>query len=81
MLLTAYSLGLGVSFLAVGLAFGRFAAPLGWVKRHSKSLTLISAAILAVFGLILLTDQLSAVTARIQDLMESLGLDSLIEIG
>ena len=27
-LLTAYSLGLGVSFLVVGLAFGRFAAPL-----------------------------------------------------
>jgi cytochrome c-type biogenesis protein len=81
LLLTAYSLGLGVSFLVVGLAFGRFAAPLGWVKRHSKALTLVSAAILAVFGLILLTDQLSTVTARIQDVMESLGLDSLVEIG
>ena len=57
-LLTAYSLGLGVSFLAVGLAFGRFAAPLARVKRHSRALTLVSAAVLAVFGLVLLTDSL-----------------------
>jgi cytochrome c-type biogenesis protein len=80
-LLTAYSLGLGLSFLAVGLAFGRFAAPLAWVKRHSKALTLASAAVLAVFGLILLTDQLPMVTARLSDLMDSLGLRSLVEIG
>jgi cytochrome c-type biogenesis protein len=80
-LLTAYSLGLGVSFLAVGLAFGRFAAPLAWVKRHSRALTLVSAAILAVFGVVLLTDQLAQVTARLSDAMESLGLRSLVEIG
>jgi len=80
-LLTAYSLGLGVSFLAVGLAFGRFAVPLAWVKRHSKALTLVSAAVLAVFGVILLTDQLPMVTARLSDLMDSLGLRSLVEIG
>jgi cytochrome c-type biogenesis protein len=70
-----------VSFLAVGLAFGRFAAPLAWVKRHSRALTLVSAAILAVFGVVLLTDQLAQVTARLSDAMESLGLRSLVEIG
>lgn len=80
-LLTAYSLGLGASFLAVGLAFGQFAAPLGWVKRHSKALTLISAAILAVFGVILLTDQLPSVTRWLSNAMDSLGLRSLVEIG
>lgn len=80
-LLTAYSLGLGVSFLAVGLAFGRFAAPLAWVKRHSRALTLVSAAVLAVFGLILLTDSLPTVTARLSDAMDSLGLRGLVDLG
>jgi cytochrome c-type biogenesis protein len=80
-LLTAYSLGLGVSFLVVGLAFGRFAAPLAWVKRHARALTLVSAAVLAVFGVILLTDSLPTVTARLSDAMDSLGLRSLVELG
>ncbi len=80
-LLTAYSLGLGVSFLAVGLAFGRFAAPLAFVKRHGKAITLISAAILAVFGVILLTDSLDEVTARLSDFLDSIGLRWLVEIG
>jgi cytochrome c-type biogenesis protein len=81
LLLTAYSLGLGLAFLAVGLAFGRFAAPLAWVKRHAKALTLVSAAVLAVFGLILLLDELPRVTAWLSDVMDSIGLRSLVEIG
>ena len=80
-LLTAYSLGLGLSFLAVGLAFGRFAAPLAFVKRHSKAITLISAAVLAFFGVVLLTDSLPQVTARLSDFLESIGLRGLVEIG
>jgi cytochrome c-type biogenesis protein len=80
-LLTAYSLGLGLSFLAVGLLFGRFAAPLAFVKRHSKAITLISAGVLAFFGLVLLTDRLPEVTARISDFMDWIGLRSLVEIG
>jgi cytochrome c-type biogenesis protein len=81
LLLTAYSLGLGVSFLVVGLAFGKFAVPLAWVKRHARSLTLFSAAVLAAFGVVLLTDQLPQVTARLSDAMDALGLRGLIELG
>lgn len=80
-LLIAYSLGLGASFLVVGLLFGRLTTPLAWVKRHSRVITLVSAAVLAVFGVILLTDQLPMVTARLTDGMRSLGLDWLVEIG
>jgi cytochrome c-type biogenesis protein len=80
-LLTAYSLGLGCSFLAVGLLFGRLAAPLAWVKGHSQAITLVSAAALAFFGVILLTDNLRWVTAQLNDVMESLGLRFLVEIG
>jgi len=80
-LLTAYSLGLGVSFLAVGLLFGRLAAPLAWVKRNSRTLTLVSAGVLAFFGVVLLTDNLDWVTAQLNRVMESLGLHFLVEIG
>jgi cytochrome c-type biogenesis protein len=80
-LLVAYSLGLGVSFLAVGLLFGRLTTPLAWVKRHSRTITFVSAAVLAVFGIVLLLDELDTVTAELSGLMESLGLRFLVEIG
>jgi cytochrome c-type biogenesis protein len=80
-LLTAYSLGLGCSFLVVGLLFGRLAVPLAWVRRHARAFTLFSAAVLAFFGLVLLTDNLGEVTARLSSAMDSLGLRFLVEIG
>jgi cytochrome c-type biogenesis protein len=80
-LLVAYSLGLGVPFLLVGLAFGKFAPALDFVKRHSRAITLISAAILAAYGLILLFDRLPLVTARLQEWLRAIGLERLVEIG
>ena len=80
-LLTAYSLGLGASFLVVGLAFGRLTTPLAWVKRHARAITLASAALLAVFGVILLANQLPRVTGRLTEAMRALGLDSLVNSG
>jgi len=80
-LLIAYSLGLGVPFLLVGLGVGRFAPALNWVKRHSRAITLVSAALLAVFGVILLLDRLPLVTARLQDTLRAIGLARLVNIG
>ena len=80
-LLIAYSLGLGLPFLLVGLGVGRFAPALNWVKRHSRAITLVSAALLAVFGLILLLDRLPLVTARLQDALRAVGLARLVNIG
>jgi cytochrome c-type biogenesis protein len=80
-LLTAYSFGLGASFLAVGLLLGRLAVPLAWVKRHSRTITLVSATVLALFGVVLLLDELDTVTAELSGFMESLGLRFLVELG
>ena len=80
-LLIAYSLGLGVSFLAVGLAMGKLTHALAWFKRHSRAITLFSAAVLAVFGVILLTDQLPEVTARLSNGMRDIGLGWLVDAG
>ncbi len=80
-LLVAYSAGLGVSFLAVGLAMGKLTRALDWFKRHSRAITLFSAAILAIFGIILLTDSLPTLTARISDALRSSGLGWLVDAG
>ena len=80
-LLIAYSLGMGVSFLLVGLAFGRWATPLDFVKRHMKTLTLASAALLAVFGLLLMFDRLWWLSAQLTNFLDWLGLDSLVQLG
>ena len=77
-LLVAYSLGLGLSFLAVGLGLGKLATPLDWVKRHSRAITFVSAAILFFFGVVLLTDNLTQVTAKLTNLWDDLGLDWLV---
>jgi cytochrome c-type biogenesis protein len=81
LLLVAYSMGLGASFLAVGLAMGKLTRALDWFKRHSRAITLVSAAILAVLGIVLLTDQLSTVTARMSNFLRDLGMGWLVDIG
>jgi cytochrome c-type biogenesis protein len=80
-LLVAYSLGLGTSFLVLGMAFGRLATPLAFVRRHSRSITFVAAAVLLFFGLVLLTDNLSTMTARLTRAMDAIGLDRLVELG
>ena len=77
-LLIAYSLGLGLPFLAVGLGLGKFATPLDWVRQHSRAITFVSAAILFFFGVVLLTDNLSQITAKLTNLWDALGLDGLV---
>jgi len=81
LLLAMYSLGLGVPFLVTGLAFGRLGGVLGWFKRHAFGVTMASAAVLVVFGVILVTDQLARLSAELIEAMDSMGLDWLVELG
>ena len=77
----AYSLGLGLSFLMVGLAMGKLTRTLDWFKRHSRAITLRLRGVLAIFGIILLTDQLQPVTARINEALRDNGFSWLVNIG
>ncbi len=52
-----------------------------WFKRHSRAITLVSAAILAVFGIILLTNSLPTMTARMSDFLRSNGFGWLVDAG
>lgn len=81
LLLAVYSAGLGVPFMATGLAFGRLTGAFGWVKRHFTGITIASAGSLAVFGLILALDRLVWVTTQLQLALDSVGLDILVELG
>jgi cytochrome c-type biogenesis protein len=80
-LLAAYSLGMGVSFFAIGAGFGASAGALGFLRRHLRTITLVSAAILFGFGFLLFTDRLVWLTGRLTDAMDSLGLSRLVDLG
>lgn len=79
-LLVAYSLGLGVPFVAAGVAFGRLTGVFDWVKRHFRVINLVSGAVLAAFGVLLLTNRLGEVASMIQRTLDRLGLDFLVNI-
>jgi cytochrome c-type biogenesis protein len=81
LLLVAYSAGLGVPFLATGLALGRLGGALAWVKRHTSQITLASAALLAALGVLLVFNQLTRVTTETQSLFRAVGLGRLITLG
>jgi hypothetical protein len=69
------------SFLAVGLALGRWATPLEFVKRHVRVITLISAGVLAVFGVLLVTDSMWRLGSRMIQVLDDLGLDGIVDLG
>jgi cytochrome c-type biogenesis protein len=76
-LLLAYSLGLAVPFVLVGLAFGRFTALLARTRRWLWAVELTAGVILVVFGVLLLTDNVGWVSNHISDLLNNIGLGRL----
>jgi len=80
-LLAVYSAGLGLPFLITGLAFGRLAGTLGWVKRHVRELTTTSSFALAAFGVLLVMDRLVWLTGEMQRALDAMGLGGLVELG
>lgn len=80
LLLVVYSLGLGVPFVATGLALGRLSGLFGWVKRQFRTINLVAGLLLVAFGWLLLTNQLGSVSASIQRFLDRVGLDALTAI-
>jgi len=80
-LLAAYSLGLGIPFLATGLFFSRLAGAFDWVKKHMQQIVITSAISLIGFGVLLMLNQLIRVTTTLQDILRSVGLDWIVTLG
>jgi cytochrome c-type biogenesis protein len=68
-LLTTYSLGLGVPFLLMGLAFGPLSKWLRKANRYLGIVSLVSGVLLVLMGVLLFTDSL-AFLARYGDFLE-----------
>ncbi|MCW5882443.1 MAG: hypothetical protein KIS91_16055 [Anaerolineae bacterium] len=65
LLLAVYSLGLGIPFLAMALAFDRFVRWMQQIKRHMSTVTAINGALLVLIALLLLSGRL-ALLAQLQ---------------
>lgn len=63
LLLLAYSLGLGLPFLAVALLFGRVGPVLRWLNRHSLIINRIAGVLLMVVGVLIFTGKLGVISA------------------
>jgi cytochrome c-type biogenesis protein len=57
-LLTVYSLGLGIPFIAVGLAMGTALPVIRWIRGHSRIIAPISGILFITVGILMLTDTL-----------------------
>lgn len=80
-LLGAYTLGLGLPFLACGLALGRLTGALDWVKRHLSTIVVMSAVVIGVFGLLLLFNKLSRANAEVTKVLDAIHLSWLVNLG
>jgi len=54
--LLVYALGLGLPFIAVGLALDRVTPALKWLRRHSTSVSIISSVLLILIGSLMLAN-------------------------
>ncbi len=62
----AYSLGLGLPFIFVGLGLRRAAGALGWIRRHNMLIMRIGGGMLVLVGLLLVTGLWDQVTIQMR---------------
>jgi cytochrome c-type biogenesis protein len=79
-LLFFYSLGLGVPFLLSSLLLARAFSAFSFVKRFLTPVTVASGALLALFGVLLVTDRIVELNAFFSRLLIDLGLDGLADV-
>jgi cytochrome c-type biogenesis protein len=75
LLLTVYSAGLAIPFLATALAFSRMTTAFAVVKRHYQLIVATGGAILIAMGVLILTGEITQLNAELQRWGEELGLD------
>jgi cytochrome c-type biogenesis protein len=76
-LLAAYSVGLGLAFLAVGIFFARGMAAFRWLRDHFRVISFAGGAMLVALGLLLFFDRFYWVQIYTHRALEAVGLGSL----
>ncbi len=79
-MLVAYSLGLGVPFVAAGLAFGRLSGFFGFARQHARAINVVSGLGLAALGVLLLTNNLYVLSTWFASLLNAIGLGRLTTV-
>jgi len=64
--LMLYSLGLGLPFLLTAIFFDRYLVPAKWFRDKLPIIKIISACLLIIIGVLILTDQFSALNITLQ---------------
>ena len=72
LLLAAYSAGLGIPFIASGLAINGFFAAFGRLRRHMRAVEFVAGALLVGVGVLLVTDRLTLLASYFSRLFPSL---------
>jgi cytochrome c-type biogenesis protein len=80
LLLFAYSMGLGVPFLLASIAVTKAFAVFGWIKAYLRPINVASGLLLAFFGFLMLTGQITRISAWFTKVLTNLGLDGLTTI-
>lgn len=65
MLLAAYSLGLGLPFLAMGFAVSRGVTSFRWLARHSRTVELLSGLLLVAIGVLVFSGKMDDISGRL----------------
>lgn len=80
LMLFFYSLGLGIPFLVSAVLLAKAFSKLERLKRYFTPISVVSGLLLAGFGVLLITNQLTALNSWFSDLLIKMGLDDLTTI-
>jgi cytochrome c-type biogenesis protein len=72
LLLLAYSLGLGVPFVAVALLFGKLGGALGWMNRNALALNRFAGGVLIIVGALIFFGQLGVLATWLTGVLPSI---------
>jgi cytochrome c-type biogenesis protein len=72
-LLTGYSLGLGIPFFFAALVFNTFLGVFGFIKRHFRTIEIISGLFLVIVGVLIFTNSLQRLASAFLEWFPSLG--------
>lgn len=74
LLSAAYSVGLGVPFVVLGLLFRRTLGTVGWIRRHSDVVTRVGGALLIAIGVLLISGAWDSLTIALRSWVAGFGV-------
>jgi len=75
-LLAFYGLGLGLPFVLFAIGIDKLYGTLAWFRRHLKPITIVSGALLSLFGVLMLTGQIIELNRWLQRILPELPFNS-----